>query len=168
MQPDKAKLITGLIFTPDINLSKLENILERKFSAIDYRSNILDFSYTDYYAREMGGNLKRRFLSFTKLIDPAKLTDIKNKTIKLEEKFKISDSRKVNIDPGYILPSKLVLASTKNFYHRIYTGKGIFQEITLNYKGGKFRDYPWTFPDYRTPEYKNILADIRKLYMARR
>jgi hypothetical protein len=168
MIPDKAKLIIGLIFTADFNIKELEKKLEKGFSSVDYRSAQLDFNYTDYYAPEMGDNLKRQFLSFKKLIDPAELTSIKNKAIALEENFKRAGCRAANIDPGYILPSKLVLASTKNFYHRIYTGEGIFQEITLNYTGGGFRDYPWTFPDYRTLEYKEILTDIRKIYMVQR
>jgi hypothetical protein len=169
VKPDNAKLIAGLIYSPDFNPEeKLVKKLEKKFSPVDYASPVLDFNYTSYYGFEMGSNLKRQFLSFKELIDPAELTEAKNWAVRTEDKFKVKGKRRVNIDPGYILPSKLVLASTKNFYHRIYTGKGIFQEITLNYKGGKFCDYPWTFPDYRTKEYKDILTRIREIYMEQR
>ena len=58
--------------------------------------------------------------------------------------------RTVNIDPGYITLSKLVLASTKDYSHRIYIGKGIYAETTLRFIHGSFKPIDTTYPDYRT------------------
>ncbi|MFN3467301.1 MAG: DUF4416 family protein, partial [Candidatus Brocadiales bacterium] len=46
--------------------------------------------------------------------------------------------RPVNIDPGYLTSSKLVLASTNDYSHRIYLKKGIYAEVTLRYVKGAF------------------------------
>jgi hypothetical protein len=124
----------------------------------------MGFDFTDYYAEEMGENLNRRFVSFERLIDPEKLASIKRKTCSMEKKFSEKGSRTVNIDPGYITLAKVVLASTKNFFHRIYIGKGIYAEITLAWQKGEYKTFRWTFPDYATEKYMGILKDIRDIY----
>jgi hypothetical protein len=69
--------------------------------------------------------------------------------------------RRINLDPGYLEPSKLVLFSTKNFSHRIYCGDGIFGEVTLIYERGKFKILPWTYPDYYWAESLKFLMAMR-------
>ena len=79
-------------------------------------------------------------------------------------KWTLGGKRRVNIDPGYISQSKLVLATTKDHSHRIYLGQGIFAEVTLRYYKGTFRAWEWTYPDYASPPYIAIFNHIRKLY----
>lgn len=161
------KLITGLI-TQNVNsFVKAHRALGKQFGSVDYKSPILDFKLTDYYRDEMGTDLKRQFISFHKLIDPARLPDIKLFTNKLEDKFSKNSKRLINIDPGYVTAAKLVLVTTKNFAHRIYLNKGIFAEITLKFKNSSFRPHELTFPDYRTEEYITIFNHIREIYMNR-
>jgi hypothetical protein len=164
--PLPVKLITAFIYSNKENYQKTKNILTRKFGSIDFESREIDFNFTTYYEPEMGKPLWRRFLSFKKLQKPDNFAGIKDYCIKLEQKFSLNGKRIVNIDPGYINEAKLVLTTTKDFHHRIYLGKGIFAEITLAYsaKEKNFTDFPTTFPDYRTPEYKKILLEIRDLY----
>ena len=163
-KPRKVKLIFGFIFSSPQICERAEKALIRKFGALDYTSKTLDFSFTDYYEEEMGTNLKRKFISCKKLINPENLTEIKLFAISLEKRFSILGKRRLNIDPGYINESKLVLSTTKDFSHRIYLGKGIFSEVTLLYKNKGFQNLAWTFPDYRTKTYKEILLKIRSLY----
>ncbi len=159
---EPVKLITGLI-GKESSFDKIKTKLSRKFGKIDFESKILDFTYTDYYNREMGLNLKRQFLSFERLISPDMLPDIKNYTNALESKFLSSNKkRSVNIDPGYLSLSKLVLATTKDHQHRIYLGKGIYAEVTLRYRNKTFCAWEWTYPDYRTKEYISIFNHLRK------
>ncbi|MCH6545716.1 MAG: DUF4416 family protein, partial [Deltaproteobacteria bacterium] len=42
--------------------------------------------------------------------------------------------RQVNIDPGYLAASKMVLATTKDASHRIYLGSGIYGEAALMFR----------------------------------
>ncbi|MFH1062987.1 MAG: DUF4416 family protein [Candidatus Omnitrophota bacterium] len=160
-KPEQAKLIIGLIAKQEfLDIAGLR--LAKTFGKIDYTSEILEFDSTRYYAREMGIGLKRQFLSFSGLIKPEALASIKLKTNKIEEKFfSCQGKRYVNIDPGYLSVSKLVLATTKDHQHRIYLDKGIFAEVTLRYRGKTFCPWAWTYADYCKVEYINIFNFIR-------
>ncbi len=159
-----------------ILFERAETVLEEKFGPIELKSRVLPFNYTDYYEKEMGKDIKRRFLSFHKLIDPGALADIKLFTNALEEQLQEESAsggkgsevrlrRPINIDPGYIAGSKLVLASTKDYYHRVYLERGIYAEVTLKFTKGAFEPLPWTYPDYRSKEYIDFFTEIRSLYM---
>lgn len=168
MRYDKAinaKLIFGIIFNPEVSVDDIRKSIENIFGDIDHVSDKIAFDYTDYYEQEMGPDLCRIFFSIEKLIDPSSIASIKNKSGLIEDKYMEEGKRKINLDPGYIVPSKLVLASTKDFSHRIYMGEGIFTEITLLWRKKQFTELEWTFPDYRTSEYKKILMNIRSIYM---
>ncbi|MEK6733228.1 MAG: DUF4416 family protein, partial [Candidatus Omnitrophota bacterium] len=66
---------------------KAEEFFINLFGPMDYKSPLIPFSYTNYYKKEMGGPLKRKFISFKKLISPGKIAKIKLLTNSLEEKF---------------------------------------------------------------------------------
>ncbi|MCG2712844.1 MAG: DUF4416 family protein [Candidatus Omnitrophica bacterium] len=165
---EKVKLIIGLIAGEGL-FDKVKKKLSSKFGKIDFESKILDFTYTDYYNREMGADLKRQFLSFKRLIPPEMIADIKNHTNALESNFFSSNNKRtVNIDPGYLSLSKLVLATTKDHQHRIYLDKGIYAEVTLRYRKKTFCAWEWTYPDYCSKEYIAIFNHLRKeLYKAK-
>ncbi|MFH0738702.1 MAG: DUF4416 family protein [Candidatus Omnitrophota bacterium] len=158
------KLIAGFIFKEEVYLKKAKAFLFKRFGALDYESQILDFDYTDYYAKEFGQGLKRSFVSFERLILPSELSRIKIITNKIEDRISYQGLRLVNIDPGYLDLAKLVLASTKDFCHRIYLDCGIYAEITLSYRGKAFKPLSWTYPDYRSVEYIDIFNRIREIY----
>jgi len=162
--PLKVKFICGFIFKDNTVYIKALAVLEKKFGAIDVESAAIDFNFTDYYEKEMGKDLIRRFISFKKLQDPGAFIKIKHFCVKLERKFAVGNLRRINIDPGYLNEAKLVLTTTKDFSHRIYLGSGVFAEITLNYHAKGFHDHSTTFPDYRTDKYKNIFLEIREIY----
>jgi len=140
------------------------NKLKVIFGRIDFESAALDFNGTDYYKLEMGDGLKRKFVSFSKLIPMSELYRIKLYANRLESKFLNASNRLINIDPGYLDKAKLVLASTKDYAHRIYLHKGIFAEVALTYRGNSFSPNDWSYPDYRSKEYIDIFNQIRGLY----
>ncbi|MBE0477953.1 DUF4416 family protein [Candidatus Aerophobetes bacterium] len=165
--PLPAKLITGIIFSEDKFFVKTKDKLTNEYGEVDFESHKIPFTYTDYYQEEMGEVLWRKFLSFKSLIAPEKIVGIKLFTNKLEEKFVFpgTSKRKVNIDPGYLTLARLVLATTKDFSHRIYLGEGIYGEVTLRYSKDKgFQSQEWTYSDYRSAEYLQILNFIRSIY----
>ncbi len=171
-EPPKVKLITGLLARHKKLFDEIEEFFVARFGRIDYKSPVLRFDYTNYYSCEMGQSLKRIFISYEKLISPEKITEIKISANKLEKKFSVSrkdgPARLINIDPGYINDSKLVLATTKDYYHRIYLDRGIFAEVTLRWRKGGFEPMEWTYPDYATDRYRSVLQNIRKIYMEQR
>jgi len=167
--PNKDKLICGLLFNIEeahhLAIEKLENI----YGNIDYhiKSHII-FNFTNYYDKQMGPNLLRCFISFKELIDPSKLSSIKIQTNEIEKELFIKFSlgrRIINIDPGLLNPSRLVLASAKNYSHRIYLNNGIYAELELLFSKKGAEVLPWTYPDYRTKEYQEVFMEIRKILL---
>jgi len=159
------KLISGIITADTANFDIAQKVLSKKFGAIDYKSPIFDFNLTDYYQDEMGTGLKRLFFSFSSLIEPSKLAKFKLYTNKIEKKFSKNNRRLINIDPGYITASKLILATTKDYCHRIYLNDAIFAEVTLYFINKSFRPREWTYPDYKTKGYIETFNHIREIYL---
>ena len=155
------KPICAVTFTQDIDLSSLMRILEKSLGRVEDRSLIFEFNFTDYYKDEMGENLKKQFISFQQLINPGQLAEMKIVTNKIEKSLSSSGLRRVNLDPGYITGSKLVLASTKDFAHRIYLKKGIYGDLQLQYRHDRFWPQQWTYPDYRTKLAMEFFTKVR-------
>ena len=129
-------------------------------------SEAFPFDHTNYYQEEFGAPLARRFLIFHELIAPDRLPEIKNLTNELESALAEGGKRRINLDPGYISLSKLVLATTKNHAHRLYLGQGIYGEVTLRYQHKAFAPWPWTYPDYASQPYLAFFGRIRAGYVA--
>jgi hypothetical protein len=123
------------------------------------------FSFSDYYTDEMGTDLLKWYLTFGPLMDRERLPDVKIFTNEFERERCINGQRMVNVDPGYIARDKLVLASTKDFYHRLYLADGIYGEVTLHFRKGVFRFFSWTYPDYKEPSFLEFLTKARAKYM---
>ncbi|MBN1391443.1 MAG: DUF4416 family protein [Sedimentisphaerales bacterium] len=164
-EPKPVKLIIGILAANDDALSQAVKTIESEFGTIDLKSQVWPFTQTDYYKDELGQNVLRQLVTIEKLIDPAHLADIKHKTNKIEkalaENLNLDLPRPVNLDPGIIEPSKLILASTKNFSHRIYIGNKIYAELTLSFIKGVWKSFDYTFPDYKENRYHDFLSKVR-------
>ncbi len=162
----------GLIFGDSDLMARAVRLLAQYYGATDGLSTAWPFDATDYYEPEMGPNLLRQFVSFADLIDPGQLASIKSHTNELEMRIGYecglpAHQRPVNIDPGYIELSKLVLATTKNGSHRIYLRDGIYAESTLHYRNGQWTTWPWTYPDYAAGQYHAFFEEIRNRYKSK-
>lgn len=162
--PMPAKLIVGVFLKDRSLVASVADMLIESFGPVDQVSAWLPFDYTDYYKPEMGAPLYRRLFSFTQLIDQASLSEIKQTTNGHEKKYMVNMKRQVNIDPGYLLHERFVLATGKNFAHRIYIGNGIYADLTLIYTQGKLQTLPWTYPDYASETIKAFILQIRQKY----
>jgi hypothetical protein len=132
---------------------------------IDRESPRFDFHETHYYDATMGDGLKKVFFTFQRPFDPEKLVEIKLATNRWEEEYAAQagkEARPLNLDPGYLTPAKLVLASTKDFAHRIYLSQGIYAEITLQYRHRRWQHHEYTFPDYRREDYQRFFSECRE------
>jgi hypothetical protein len=163
-QPQAVKLVASLFAGRRPLLDAARARLEETFGPVDYQSEWLPFDHTDYYATEFGPDLGRFIVAFERLVNPGDLAAIKRQTNALEAGWLAGSCRQVNIDPGYVSLSKLVLASTKDHAHRLYLAEGIYGEVTLTFRQGAFRPWPWTYPDYASPRYCALFAEIRELY----
>jgi hypothetical protein len=165
-EPRPVKLIASVFSGQEALLAEAIGALEERFGALDYRSDLLAFDHTEYYAREFGEELTRQILAFSKLVAPDRLAQVKRSTNALELEWVEGECRQVNLDPGYVSLSKMVLATTKNYSHRIYLGEGVYAEVTLRFRQGAFHPWEWTYPDYASSRYLEIFGHIRQIYVS--
>jgi hypothetical protein len=146
-------------------LDEASTRLAERLGAIQLNSGDMDFIWTDYYEQEMGPNLQRRLIALEGLRNPAELANWKRTAQRIEHDFAAraegGSHRPINLDPGYLTEAKLVLASLKNFAHRVYLRDGVFAEVTLQYRDGHWCSLPWTFPDYGSGRYDAFLTRVR-------
>ena len=163
-EPAPVKLICGMISAKKDLFDEAAAAMGEAFSPVDVESEEADFDLPDYYYDQMGRGLYRKFVSFAGLVDPGSLVAIKLRTNEIEADFARRYNyvpRPINLDPGYLSPAKLVLATMKDFSHRIYLGQGIYAEVTLLYRGKRWEALEWTFPDYASGRYDAFLTAAR-------
>ena len=165
--PTPVKPFIGVLTSLPKILPRAQERLAELLGAVDACSELFPFDLTHYYDTSMGTPIYRCFMNFAELIEPETIADIKIKTNALEsafaEEFR-SVQRPINLDPGYMEESKIVLASTKNFYHRILISRGIYAEVTLHFEKGEWRSFPWTFPDFKSDRYHAFFLSAREKY----
>ena len=167
-EPEPVNLICGLLAARPEWLDAGRRVLADRFGTVELASDIWPFDSTTYYEAEMGGPLLRQMVSFEELMAPGDLAGVKQATngleVELSETLSGAPPRPVNLDPGYVSLSKLVLATTKDYAHRVYLGDGIYAESTLHWHKGGFEPWPWTYPDYRTEACRAFFARVRSQY----
>lgn len=138
---------------------------EERFGPIALASPLFDFDQTDYYNADMGTSLKKCFWAFADRFDPQQLAEAKHETNRWEAEYadfgRHPEPRPLNLDPGYLTLGKLVLASTKDFAHRIYLRDGIYAEVTLFYRRHQWEHHQFTFADYRRADYQAFFSKCR-------
>jgi uncharacterized protein DUF4416 len=167
--PPPVKLMIGLLSPDTTLLTQAAATLQESYGSVDVESAVFPWDTTNYYREEMGENLLRKFVAFEPLVSPEALVRIKQETNTLEGTLSGATSpstpRRVNLDPGYLDATKLVLASTKNQAHRIYLAQGIYAEVTLLYHHGGFHPFLYTYADYRWPDTHEFLRRARSRYL---
>jgi hypothetical protein len=161
--PKPAKLVMSFLYREEEALAEVLAAADGNFGPLDFLSETLPFEFTSYYEAEMGKHLKRRLAAFRPLIFPPQLPEIKvwangQENRHLDER----GGRKINIDPGYLAPAKFILATGKDYSHRIYLGDGIYGDLTLMFQKGAFITLPWTYPDYGSSPLIDLITLIRK------
>lgn len=162
---DPAKLVIGVFLQDKERFAGVFDQLLERFGPVDILSPWFAFDFTSYYAEEMGSPLFRRMMAFERWVDQSDLVEIKLATNAIEKTFHHEGRRVANIDPGYLLRERFVLATGKNYVHRIYIGKGIYADLTLIFQGGKFQILSWTYPDYAQANVIGFLHKVRKKYI---
>jgi len=163
------KLICGIISSQEPFLKKAEEYLIQHFGQVDFSSLLFEFNFTDYYEKQMGKELKRKFVSFAHLYTPEKLSEIKIQTNELEEKIKEEfkkDFRVVNLDPGYLTSSALILATVKDFAHRVPLKNGIYAHLEFLFSKEGIKTLDWTYPDFKSKDYQDFFLEVRKIYLS--
>ncbi len=160
-EPSKSKLVISFISESEPLINASIKRIGEEFSPPDFVSEFTGFTQTEYYNDEMGGALKRRFATFKELFPRGELARVKLFTNTVENDNLESGRRRINIDPGFLSVENFILATGKNFTHRVYMRNGIFADLTLVYTKNDFAELPWTYPDYKGRDIKDMLKKIR-------
>lgn len=161
--PEAAIFFIGALCSSDEILAAAFHELGRQFGETLLESPLLPWDYTDYYAKELVPPVFRKFIFFERLVDASTIVDAKLAAMNVEDRFSLEGTRRINIDPGYMTLAKVVLASRKNYSHRIYLGRGVFAEVELFYRDSTFNALPYTYPDYRDQRFLGIFEEARSL-----
>jgi hypothetical protein len=168
VDPKPVKLFVGMLSGNAALFDACAHSLSVDYGPVELVSEVAPWEYSDYYRDEMGPGLLRKFLSFERLIDPGILPSVKQRTDQLESSLAVHNAagmrRTINIDPGYVTEAKVVLATTKDFSHRIYIGNRMFAEVTLRYRREirSFVAMEHTYPDFRSAETRAWFARVRE------
>ena len=167
---EKEKLIIGFIYSTDENYERALKIMTDRFGPVDFETEEFSFTneFSDYYDEELGGEARRKILSFEHLVDPSMQADIKTFTNSVEADFSIDGNRKINLDPGFLSHGRLLLATTKKTGFRIPLKDGIYTELTLFYARGAWQKLPWTYRDYQSERVQSFLTKVRRRYLEQR
>jgi hypothetical protein len=163
--PLPVKPVVSLILSREDLAPSIIKRLSDYFGPPDLVGPYWPFNLTEYYYPEMGTPLGRVLAAFLHLGDPGRLADWKVFTNRVEAGFSLGGRRLVNLDPGYVARERLVLATGKNYTHRLYLDHGIYGDLTLIFGGGKFQPLPWSYPDYAQGEMPELLERVRRKYL---
>ncbi len=171
-EPNPVKYIVGILACDERCLSAAREAVAAEFGTLDLVSDTWPFEKTAYYREQTGPNILRQFVSIEELAHPGELARTKHRTNRIEQELAgglgTSYPRPVNLDPGIIEPSKLVLATTKNYSHRIYIGIEMYAEVTLVFDRGAWCPLPYTYPDYRQQSYFDFFSEVRRRLLQQR
>jgi hypothetical protein len=159
---EKAILFVGVMYPKRTDLKKILDELVKKYGKISIESKEFPFTFTNYYAPELGEDIVKKFFVFEKKIDRSKIGIVKIFTNKIEDKCSVDGKRSFNLDPGYFNKTQLVLASAKESSHKIYLGKGMFAHLTYTYANKQWMPTERCFPDFKSEEVKKFFAHVRE------
>jgi hypothetical protein len=162
------KVICGVIYKEEALFREVRRRLEAEWGRVDSESPAYPFDLTGYYEDEMGGGLVRRFMGFERLVAPEVLPDRKLRTIELESAIRQEQrvtGRPVNIDPGYLTAAAVVMATAKDFAHRIPLAKGIYAHLEFLFTRTGVKTLEWTYPDLRRESAWAYFRSVRDEYL---
>lgn len=162
---DPVKLIAAVLWSGAQELAHALASMQAIWGEFDYTGPDHPFDVTKYYEPEMGEDIKRRILSFARLTAPESIREAKLTCNELEHRLSGGQSRRVNLDIGYLDHNKIVLASAKYAGQKIHLGDGIYADLVGRYRHGRYQPFEWTFPDFRDGRYDKELAEIRRIYL---
>ena len=162
--PQPAKLLASFIYRDEERFADARGLFAERIGEVERVSARLPFDFTDYYAREMGAPLVRRFVVAAGLVARDALAAVKESAERIETELSVGGRRTVNVDPGLLTEENFILATGKNYSHRVYLRDGVFADLTLVYEKGEYRALPWTYPDYASDAVRAFLADVRSAY----
>jgi hypothetical protein len=158
--------VVSILAGGDVHVGQAREALSKVFGGILLESARYPFDMSSYYESEMGEDLFRIWVAFEVLAPAEDLPDWKLTCAALEGAQKADQARRVNLDPGYIDPGKLVLASFKEAPDKIYLGRGVWAHTVLRYRFGHYEAPDHSFPDFRDGRFDSFMLEARRTHKA--
>ncbi len=163
----------GILASTDAALEIAQSRLQALLGRIEIETTPYQHKYTSYYKKQMGDNILRKFVAFLPLRQPTELKTLKLKTNETEQELadelKTPFARPVNLDPGYLDEPRVVLASCKDYNHRIALGDGVFADLHLIYRRTLgYMGLEWSYQDYTDEVANDFFLQCRKLLRSER
>lgn len=162
--PPPALVILGVLAGDPGRARQVAERLGATHGGVALQGPIVPFDETDYYAPEMGPGLVRFYCAFRRLLPAERLPDLKTAAWELEQEHLVQGRRTVNLDPGYLDHTRVVLASFKHGPQKLYLGRGVWADLVLFYQDGRWTRLPWTFPDLRGGAHAPFFVQARRRY----
>ncbi len=163
---EKASPVFSVIYPRKELLYPFEVELRLKWGEIELRSSDYPFP-VDYYQKEMGEGLKRRFYLLKGLLPMDALVEMKLWAYGFEVYSSREGKRGINIDPALLFTPSLIVATFKPYSHRIPLRKGVYAHLELLFSRGKPKPLPWTYPDFASGTYSDFLEEAWRRHRAR-
>ena len=163
---EPVKLFVALLWSDESVLAHAVERMLSQWGEIDFAGPDHPFDITRYYETEMGRDIRRRLVSFRELAASESIREAKLISNDIEDALALREGRKVNLDIGYLDHGKVVLASAKSAGQKIHLGSGIYADMILRYRDGRYLPFEWTFPDFRDGRYDQELRAIRHKYLS--
>lgn len=164
--PPPARLVLSAIYREERRHEEALRRVQAVIGPVRAAGDRIPFDWTEYYEEEMGAPLYRRFHVALRPVARDALPGIKVRMEAIEAELSEGGRRTVNLDPGLLTAESFLLATGKNFSHRVYLGEGVFADLTLVYRKGEFQPLPWTYPDYASEGVRTLLRDLRREHLA--
>ncbi len=160
-EPRPGFLVLSLIYGTEERLAEALEGVSRDVGPVRDVAGRQPFDWTEYYAREMGTPLFRRFAVLAGTWPREILPEAKLRAESIENRLAEGGRRTVNIDPGLLTEESFILATGKNFSHRVYLRDGVYADLTLLFRRGSYEPLPWTYPDYASAPVREFLRGVR-------
>ncbi len=163
-EPPPVLVVLGLLCADEERQQRAIAELSDTWGDCDLFSEPVDFDHTPYYEQEMGPGLRRWFCTFRELVPPERLPALKWRAWQLEQQLGEDGRRRINLDPGYLDSTKVVLASFKPGPQKLYLGESVWADMVLYYRDGALQPLLWTFPDLRESRHLQWFTRARARY----
>lgn len=166
VEAPRARLFVAALWADADALARAVTLLAEHFGPIDFQGPDHSFDLTDYYEGEMGPDLRRRLLSFARLVQADALAPGKLQCNAIEGELSGPRGRRVNLDLGLLDHHKLLLASLKGAGQKIYLQDGVYADLQARFRNNRYEPFEWAFPDFKQGRYDPELQELRRRFLA--
>ncbi|MCG6148916.1 DUF4416 family protein [Leptospira levettii] len=163
-RPAGASFFLIVSYENEDTLFELKNLSEKRFSKILYESLVLPRWIPDESEREF--SYPGRFtkvLSFKQRIHREEIVEKKKDCLEFQSILQKKDLSTLLI-PGYVTSHNIVIAKSKDDFHRMYLFQGVYAETVYYFSRGILQPLPSTQNYFKEKEVIYFFNTLRESY----